>query len=846
VRDLVVSIGVSSSDIRDNARVRKTAHVSFEKFVESMLKHVPETDNKASAGWVCGAEFDPPYRDSENFVARHLLSFDYDRITPAERNHILGTYRGLARLAYTTWSSSDEHPRLRIWLPLSRPTGYDEFSAVSRAVAARAGIELAARESHVPAQYMYRPAIKPGAAFWSEADTTSPWVDVDQILGEYDDWRDRTQWPHRAEGDGVHNEGTAPDPRTKPGIVGAFCRAYSVLDAIEKFDLPYKPGSSPGRLTYTLGSRPDGAIVYDDDTKLHSHHDTDPARGQVNAYDLVRLHRFGWLDSGSETAPLSDRPSSRAMAEWAQGLPPLRDAVVSECGFTDLEATDFEWLDGGVGADAGAQRDLPAVGGASAERGGQQLPDRILPAISELTDQGNARRIQRKYAGKIIAVGGVFYVWTGTHWAHDDQQVYSKYVSRLSQLIKAEADKAYEEAGQDEDKQKEAAKIWQWAIEAGNVTRKRACIAELLQHLDVKADQLNRDLDLLACANGIVDLRTGALQAPDPKLLMTACAPVAYDAAAKAPRFEQFLREIYDHDESVIAFAKRWLGYCITGHVNEHKIVFHVGRGGNGKSTLMSAMHRVLGDDYYSTQNSGLLTLELKGATPELARLLGRRMVTISETPDGLEIRDGLVKSLTGGDRVVARQLFKDVIEFDPTHKLQIFTNHRPVIKGQDEGIWRRVILLNYPKRWGDPAEVAAGQADYVKDINLDAALAEEAPGILCWLIEGAQEWYARGLDVPETIRASTARYRTEQDIMQLFVSERLTADPEARIALSGTTGALFPAYQGWCRANGHHSLGRVRFCQEIERIAPYAVETKWMEGRMPLKGYTGLKLNDD
>ena len=198
---------------------------------------MPETDDKASVGWVCGATFDPLYRDSENFRARHFLTFDYDHISPDDVVKIREIYGAFAHLIHTTWSHTPDAPRLRVWLPLSSAVGYDQFQAVSRAVAARFDIEKMARESHVPSQFMYRCAKKPGGDFASWSGP-GPWIDVDGVLAEYSDWTDRASWPRRADGD-RHSGELGESPLEKSGVVGAFCRAFSIEEAIERFDLPY-------------------------------------------------------------------------------------------------------------------------------------------------------------------------------------------------------------------------------------------------------------------------------------------------------------------------------------------------------------------------------------------------------------------------------------------------------------------------------------------------------------------------------------------------------------------------------------------------------------------------------
>lgn len=296
-----------------------------------MLTTTPvETEDKASVGWYCPCEFSPVYRHGDNLVARHALTLDYDTITPADVKTIQGAFAEFAYAIYTTWSHTAERPRIRVVLPLSRPCSADEFCAVSRRVAAHAGIELASRESHVPAQCMFLPARKPDGYF-KGAVHAGVWVDVDGVLASYADWTDRTSWPHRVDGDSTHHGATTQPPDEKTGVVGDFCRAFDVPAAIEKFQLPYERTSTPDRWTYTHGSRAEGAIEYDDGRKLHSHHDTDPARGQNNSFDLVRLHRFSGLDAGvDESVGITDRPSFKAMVALAVAQPELRAAQAAD------------------------------------------------------------------------------------------------------------------------------------------------------------------------------------------------------------------------------------------------------------------------------------------------------------------------------------------------------------------------------------------------------------------------------------------------------------------------------------------------------------------------------------
>jgi P4 family phage/plasmid primase-like protien len=815
---ITVSLGKA-----DKAVVTRTWRGTFSALVAQLLKDVKETSSKDAAGWICGAEFSPEYRHSDNFVARHLLSLDYDHIKPEDVDRVIGAFRGEAFLAYTTWSHVPDKPRIRIWVPLSRPTSFDEFQAVSRAVAARTDIGLAARESHTPAQFMYRPCAQAGTPFQSWQDIESPYLDVDKVLKTYFNWTDRAEWPRR-QGEELHAVTEIISPLDKPGVVGDFCRAFRISDAIGRFELPYRPGSSEDRWTYAAGSVPDGAVSYDNDTKLHSYHDTDPAHGQHNVYDLVRLHRFGALDSYDGDTPLAALPSSRAMARFALDQPEIRDARYAEIGFVDLDATG-----------EGDQRVCGTATGYSREE--STLPAPVPEPTARCSDLANAERIQKKYGEDIIAVGEAFYFWSGTHWVKDDHPV-DRLIADLPVLIQREA--LQQEAAGNED---EAAQLLKWSSSCNNLGKLQACTAMLRTFLNFPGEKLNAARDTLACLSGTISLRTGDVSPHRPGDFITACAPVSFVPGAACPRFIRFLNEIFKGDESVVGFVKRWFGYCITGEVREHALLFHIGEGGNGKGVLMETLQRVLGPGYSGVGPRTLLSPNNGGASPEIAGLIGRRLVTLTETNRDEEFNEGVLKNLTGGDRLSARNLFEGYFEFNPTHKLQIFTNNEPRIAGQDRGIWRRLFLLNYDVKYGRPHEVAEGIAHEVQDEELAAKLAAEAEGIFAWLVEGAREWYAQGLNPPATVVRATKEYKARQDNVGQFIAERTVKDPLGCVALSGSTESLYGAYKGWVNEMGYYPLGRNKFAEQVKRAAPYAEYGLHIDGKRPIRGFKGIRL---
>lgn len=387
-RLLTLSLGLSKPRPK-NAHLAAITDVKRMPWSElcAFLSVPKVTEDKTAAGWYCPVDFSDNHRDSEHFIARHALTLDYDAVTGEDIAKIQAAFAGYEYLIYTTASHMPEKPRVRIVMPLSRPCGADEFCAVSRAVAAEAGIELAARESHVPAQMMFMPTRKTHAKFRT-AINTGAWIDVDATLASYADWTKQDQWPRRKEHDSTYKPGELPQPPDeKSGIVGDFCRAFDIPTVIERFELPYERTQTEGRYTYTAGSTPEGAVVYDQGRKLHSHHDTDPAHGQTNAFDLVRCHRFGKEDQlEHRLLPIGERPSFHSMVQFALEQPEVRAAQA------DLEFDILPALSPEEEARAEAIRSRARlVGRAEPTYTGDPRPADIAPGQTANADSGAAR-----------------------------------------------------------------------------------------------------------------------------------------------------------------------------------------------------------------------------------------------------------------------------------------------------------------------------------------------------------------------------------------------------------------------------------------------------------------------
>ena len=259
-----------------------------------------------------------------------------------------------------------------------------------------------------------------------------------------------------------------------------------------------------------------------------------------------------------------------------------------------------------------------------------------------------------------------------------------------------------------------------------------------------------------------------------------------------------------------------------SGDIREQKLLIHIGEGANGKGTLIEAMENAIGD-YSSTAPVGMLTAS-KGEErhpTEIADLFRKRMVTASESDHDAPLREAFVKLTTGGDRLTGRYMGRDFFKFSPTHKLQMLTNHKPAIKGSDHGIWRRILLLQYPQKFGTAADIASGRATKLVDTSLKGALLAEREGIFAWIVRGAIEWYRDGLRPPACVLEANEAYRLEQDRVGQFVRECCVLEPDTWSPFSGGFVGLYPAYSGWCRESGYQALGMKKFVDELARVVP-------------------------
>lgn len=376
------------------------------------------------------------------------------------------------------------------------------------------------------------------------------------------------------------------------------------------------------------------------------------------------------------------------------------------------------------------------------------------------------------------------------HWLHYDGQRWTQDLTgEVFRRAKAVVD-AMLDAVKTAPLNQRSAMVRDWNRAQG-AARLRAIVelATTEPGVPVLVDQLDANPWALTVTNGIVDLRTGDLRPHDREDLATRLVPVVYDAHAQAPTWLQFLSEVFDADEDLIAFVKRFAGYSLTGDVSEHVLAFLHGSGGNGKTTFLNALRFVMGD-YGLQLDPRLLALGAHEEHPTgLTDLRGARLVVTVETEAGRHLAEALVKSLTGGDPIRARRMRCDYFEFLPSHKLWMAGNYLPRIRGTDHGIWRRIALVPFDVVFAEP------------DKALPDKLRAEAAGILAWMVAGCLDWQASGLLIPSRVESATNKYRNQEDHVGRFLADCCQLGDSLFVSAS----ELRARYEQWCAGEGEH-----------------------------------------
>jgi putative DNA primase/helicase len=455
----------------------------------------------------------------------------------------------------------------------------------------------------------------------------------------------------------------------------------------------------------------------------------------------------------------------------------------------------------------------------------------------EYNDIGDARFILDSVGHHIRHIhptkpkeAGIWYAWDGARWE------YAGYGLTRCAVRGALEDRARELRMQAEvlggtDKTG-ANYALKHAVRVGNSSKIDAILRMLSTFPELLTSYEAFDADPYAfnCRNGIIDLQDGTLSPHDPGAYHSKLSGVAYDPEAKAPRWEQFISDITQQDDELAAYLQRAAGYSLIGAMPEHVFFMPVGSRRNGKTTFLELMRECMGDYAVTVQVGAFMQRGPSDLNPDIPKLRGTRFCTTSETESTQRLAMGLLKALTGGGTVAGRELYMGPVEFKPYAKLWIDTNNPPYISPRDKGIWARAHMIPFK-------ECFEGREDKTLKDNL----MRELPGVLSWMVEGAQEWREEGLNMPLAVKDKTKEIRDEQDTVEGFISDVCaTASDTAGLNPEVALSVLYAEYAEWCRQSGCRALSKREFVKELE-----AREYTKVEGRGHARIIKGLMVLD-
>lgn len=428
------------------------------------------------------------------------------------------------------------------------------------------------------------------------------------------------------------------------------------------------------------------------------------------------------------------------------------------------------------------------------------------PKLYSFDDTGNAERfcdlfgddVRYNYADKR------WLCWDSRKWQADNDGEIDRVIDRSVEAMRAEA-KVYEKS--DEENGGDMLKQFKKHFKASRSHKAKKAVKEESQHLlPVLPKALDKHKYAFNTPNGILSLKNGEIVEHDRKYFLTKMSNVEYTDNADCPMWMQFLDDIFAGDKDLIRYIQKSVGYSMTGDTSEQCVFFLFGTGRNGKSTFLDVIRDIMGDYVTNIQPETIMIRSSQGSTinSDIARLKGARIVTTVEPNEGVRINEGLLKQLTGDDTVTARKLYSEEFEFKPEFKLWMTTNHKPIIRGTDTGIWRRIHMIPFTVQI--PEEKI--------DRQLKSKLTREYAAILHWAVEGCLLWQSEGLNMPLAVLNMVKEYRREMDVISAFIEDRCVEGKNQYVkAIS-----LYIAYSAWCDANNEYKMSNTKFGIEIAK----------------------------
>ena len=443
----------------------------------------------------------------------------------------------------------------------------------------------------------------------------------------------------------------------------------------------------------------------------------------------------------------------------------------------------------------------------------------------QMTEVGNSERFLDQWGHMLRYnhTSGYWHIWNGKQWEFDER-------NRIVQFAKKTIRRMYSEIPLLKSDQKKI-DLSKHAIrsETRSQMNNMIEIANSFGKIALIQSEFDKDPYVFNLKNGTYNLKTNEFMEHDPKDHLSKIADVEFVHDANCYLFEDSLLTIFNNNTELIKFVQRAVGLSLCGAHLEEVLFFCYGSGKNGKSVFFKVLQSVFGD-YFQKAPTEMLMLKINESIPnDVARLPGARFVAAEELPENRSFNENRLKNLTGGDKITARFLHKEFFEFMPTHTLWIYGNHKPTIKGADEGIWRRICLI--------PFNVTIPESERRPQHELMADFELEKSGILNWILQGWKEYQKIGLQPPDAVKEATKEYRDEMDMVGDFIGECCDLnDPAYKIK----SVDLYKVYMEWCKSTNEYVIPKKKFFSRI--ILRDGVSTEIRRGD---KIFTGIDLNN-
>lgn len=437
------------------------------------------------------------------------------------------------------------------------------------------------------------------------------------------------------------------------------------------------------------------------------------------------------------------------------------------------------------------------------------LQDIIIQRLAKVditvraTDRGGAEILYSCLKGyvKFNNTSKCWLIYDSTHWVIDQKSQINElmlFVVKNFYLRKQNADGPFQWG------------YWLLSWENVSVAKKILESFSMMENISITDQELDCDHYLFNLHNGTYNFREKKLQKHSPSDLITKCADYDYDEQQTPKRWIRFLKEIFNNDIELIAFIRMFIGVSLTGDSSFPYLVFFFGSGKNGKSILIRMIMKLLGKDNVIklptrvVQSSGYNN---QGQIQnEIARLKGMRLAVTNELEQDQVLSEATIKDITGNDVLIGNYKYKDSFDFIPTHKLLMYGNHKPAIKGKDNGIWRRIALVPFNITIDANKEIPS-------DILIDD-LSKELPGIFNWAVNGYRQWESWDKKLPKTIIEETKSYRFENDVVANFIYQKVQMKKGNDLKQDD----LFNAYLKWCEINEHRPLLKKSLTTDLKK----------------------------